>query len=283
MDRLCGRLSKECRLSIKDSGQFFEGFMHINHYRYNVYHQFFSKLKELDYFLGEAEKNETEYRIASDKNLHFDKMQYLFSACVGALVSSWEIVRLSRQLENFCDGKKRNENLPGEHILVGDALAFHAFFETDDDRAYAWFCFLKASRNASAHDGSCSVNGGNTEIFKFQTDLHRFEWDRNVNRFEHAVSDVPEWGAVTSLFAMAHILVPLFFTKIKYPDVCKSLMMEMATFNMASSLSLNEVPEGVRRSVVEGLAEQISLVPERSIHEMIEKWKIIFEGRFTTV
>jgi hypothetical protein len=54
-------------------------------------------------------------------------MQFVFSAFLGALVFSWEIARLSIQLENFISGKKKDYGLPSERSLTNDFSVFKDF------------------------------------------------------------------------------------------------------------------------------------------------------------
>lgn len=257
--------------------------MDIGHYHYNVYHQFFSKVEEVDYFLQEADRNEKEFRQSDRRDLKYlNRMQFIFSACVGALVSVWEVVRLSKQIRNYSEGVERNLGLPNEYELVNDAIKFHSYFGNPGDEAYAWFCFLKSARNANAHDGSCAANGGNSEIFKFQSDLHRFEWDRSDKKFKYVCVDAPEWGTVTSLLAMAHILVPMFFSKLDRPEISEELGQSIARFNIESSYGLMGASEEEKEAFVSSLVAAQASVPEKEIDSTVAEWKSMFDARFET-
>lgn len=256
--------------------------MIILHYSENVYHQFFRKIDEVNYFLQEAVGNQekyTETKLPKD-NKFFDTMQFVFSAFLGALVSTWEIARLSIQLENFISDRKKDNGLPSERSLTSDFSVFKDFFDVADSEIHGWFCFLKVARNASAHDGSCAVNGGNVEIFKFQSDLHRFEWDQSMGVFKHSCTAAAQLSAVTSMLAMAYKLSPLFFTKLKRPIISPEIGKEIARFNIDSSFSMSTLPNNLREQVINSLAEARNSIQKRHIDEKVMEWERMYRAQF---
>lgn len=256
--------------------------MNILHYSENVYYQFFRKLDEVGYFLNEAVINQEEYKDASlpKDNKFFDKMQFTFSAFLGALVSTWEISKLSLELENFIDGRAKNHKLPSERLLTSDFSEFKNFFTLADNEMHNWFCFLKAARNASAHDGSCAVNGGNVEIFKFQTHIHRFGWEKSTNEFKYLYTPAAQCSAVTSMLAMAYKLSPLFFSKLKCPAISPEVGKEIGRFNIDSSLDLNALPNDVRDQIINSLSAARLNTPKGNIDEKVTKWERMYKSRF---
>jgi hypothetical protein len=256
--------------------------MHILHYAENVYHQFFAKTDEVDYFLREAVDNETKYAEAEiPKDVaYLNKMQFIFSAFVAALVSSWEIARLSIHLDNSINGRVKEYGLPSERALTRDFLEFKNFFDEADSENHYWFCFLKAVRNASAHDGSCAVNGGNVEIFKFQSDLHRFEWNRDKKTFDYLSMPSTKLGAVTSMLAMAYKLSPLFLRKLKCPEISAEISKEIAKFNVESSFAFVGIPAELREHCVNAMVEARKAISDRKVNGKISTWEGMYKARF---
>lgn len=257
--------------------------MNILHYSENVYHQFFRKIDEVDYFLQEAVNNQAKYaetQLPKD-NKFFDTMQFVFSAFLGALVSSWEISRLSIQLENFISGRKKDYGLPSERSLTNDFYVFKDFFNTTDAEIHSWFCFLKVARNASAHDGLCAINGGNDQLFKYSTDIHRFEWYQSLKVFKHSCTTATQLSAVTSMLAMAYKLSPLFFSKLKCPEISPETNKEIARFNVDSTYGLNDLPFEHREQIISTLAQYRNPIPKRLINQKITEWEDMYKARFT--
>lgn len=256
--------------------------MNILHYSENVYHQFFRKIDEVDYFLHEAVDNQERYTEASlpKDNKFFDKMQFVYSAFLSALVSTWEISRLSIQLENSTSGRKKDYGLPSERSLTSDLSVFNEFFDVVDGETHALFSFLKVARNASAHDGSCAVNGGNVQVFKFQSDLHRFDWDQSARVFKHSCTAAAQLSAVTSMLAMAYKLSPLFLIKLKRPKISPEISEEIATFNIDSLFDMRLFPSDLREQAIISLVQCKNLIPNRRIDQNVIKWEKLYGAAF---
>jgi len=92
--------------------------MELKNYAEMVYFQFYRKVEELDYFISEAVDNALKYKNAPapKDNFHFDKMQFTFSASINALVSIWEIAKLSKSLANALSGVSESKGSPIELI-----------------------------------------------------------------------------------------------------------------------------------------------------------------------
>lgn len=256
--------------------------MNILHYSENVYHQFFRKIDEVNYFLQEAVNNQEKYTEAPlpKDNKFFDTMQFVFSAFLGALVSSWEITRLSIQLENYISGRKKDKGLPSERSLTSDFSVFKDFFNVTDSEIHGWFRFLKVARNASAHDGSCAVNGGNVQVFKFQSDLHRFDWNQSTGVFKHSCTAAAQLSAVTSMLAMAYKLSPLFFSKLKCPEISPEIGKEIAKFNIDSSFDMRAFSNDFREQAINSLSEIRNSIPKRLIDQNVIEWEKMYRARF---
>lgn len=150
--------------------------MDLKNYAEMVYFQFYRKVEELDFFLKEAVSNALSYKNAPvpKDNFYFDKMQFTFSAYINALVSTWEIAKLSKSLANVLEGHPERKGLVAEIHLENKLELFTEYFDCEPT-TYYWFRFMKEARNANGHDGSLALNGGNVQEFLFQTDLHRYK------------------------------------------------------------------------------------------------------------
>jgi len=223
------------------AGRFAPGGIELNITTYfeNVFHQFYAKADEVDFFIMKAYTNYDEYKNTPipKSGKHLLAMQCYFSAFLTALETCWEISKVSIDLSLIVSNDEKDSiysqnKKPSEGKLENDKEYFKQYFETDDTHYY-WFSFLKEARNASAHDGSLSLNGGNTEKFLFLTDIYRF---RNLNgkKYEFVTAKSPSEDALTAMLMMAIYLIPLFESKLIRPIIGDEDQRQIALFRLQS-------------------------------------------------
>jgi hypothetical protein len=230
--------------------------MDLKSYAEMVYFQFYRKVEELDFFITEASENALKYKDAPipKDNFYFDKMQFTFSAFINALISTWEIAKLSKSLANELKGLPSREGLFSERTLESNSQAFSEYFDCDLD-LYYWFSFMKDARNASAHDGSLALNGGNVEELLFQTDLHRFKWDRGKKCFEYVASESPKGNAVRVIVNAAFALVPIFENKLERPSLSLDEHYTSAKFKLESIPNLLDNFRGKETEIINSMVQ----------------------------
>lgn len=180
--------------------------MTIEEYQNEIYYHFFNKVQEVDFFLNLCINNYIEYSEQNlPKNIKFlYNFQYLFSAFLNSLSSVWEISRLSCELAN--------EKIISETQLEKSFNIFSEFFELKDEETYNLFIFMKHARNASAHDGTITLNSGMGDKFYFGNSLKRYKKYKDSFSFINIKS--PSEDAITILIKMAYFLVPIFKNKL---------------------------------------------------------------------
>ncbi|UJW79396.1 hypothetical protein [Hydrogenophaga sp. SL48] len=248
--------------------------MDLKNYAEIVYFQFYRKVEELDFFITEAADNAFSYKDAPapKDNFYFDKMQFTFSACINALVSTWEIAKLSKSLANELGGLSEREGLVSEMNLESNPQVFAEYFDCDPAVHY-WFRFMKDARNANAHDGSFALNGGNIEEFLFQTDLHRFKWDGKSKRFAYVVSESPKGNAVCVILKAAIALVPAFENKLERPILSLGDHYASAKFKLESIVGLLNNFRGKESELIGSMVQaQIGGQKNRSCEKQLESW-----------
>lgn len=251
--------------------------MHIIHYAESVYFQFYRKIDEVNFFISEAVDNWRNYTSAPlpKDNAYFNKMQFVFSAFLSALVSSWEISKLSIQLRNAISGVNIRDDLKSESNLESDVDLFLKYFDVKDEKIFELFKFMKSARNASAHDGSLSLNGGNDRHFLFQTDLHRFKLSNNkVFIYEHHNS--PKNDAMNVMLDLALHLVPVFESKLSRPVISREMQFDIAEFTLKSIKSLPPEFLPIKQELIEAMVESQEMGRAgRTTLEHIAIWKNI--------
>lgn len=248
--------------------------MDLKNYSEMVYFQFYRKVDELDYFITEAVDNALRYKDAPipKDNLYFDKMQFTFSAYINALVSTWEVAKLSKSLANDLSSRPEREGLLSERELENSQQTFVEYFDCDP-AVHAWFRFMKDARNANAHDGSLALNGGNVYEFLFQTDLHRYKWDRGSRRFEYEVSKSPKGNAVCVMLKAAIALVPIFENKLERPELSIEDHYASAKFKLESIPRLLEKFQDKQTEIIESMVQsQLGGQKGRDCKKQLESW-----------
>lgn len=251
--------------------------MNIIDYAESVYFQFYRKIDEMDFFISEAVDNWSKYASAPlpKDNTYFNKMQFVFSAFLSALVSSWEISKLSIQLRNSISGVNIRDDLKSENNLESDLDLFLEYFDIEHDQAFELFKFMKSARNACAHDGSLSLNGGNDRHFLFQTDLHRFKLNNN-KVFIYEFHNSPKNNAMNVMLDLALHLVPLFESKLSRPVISHEMQFEIAEFKLKSLKGLPSAFQSNNRELIEAMVDaQEKGSTGRTTAEHIAKWKIL--------
>lgn len=250
--------------------------MELKSYAEMVYFQFYRKVDELDFFIREAVDNALKYKVAPlpKDNIYFDKMQFTFSAYINALVSIWEVAKLSKSLANDLNGNPERDGLVSENRLETDRQFFSDYFECDVE-VYGWFCFMKDARNANAHDGSLALNGGDCEHFLFQTDLHRYKKSRQTKRFEYEVSTSPKGNAVFAMLEAAVALVPIFEEKLERPKLSREDHIASAKFKLESITGLLDRFSGREDELINAMVSaQHKGQQVRSCAAHIESWSL---------
>lgn len=248
--------------------------MDLKNYAEMVYFQFYRKVEELDFFITEAADNALNYKDAPipKDNFYFDKMQFTFSACINALVSTWEIAKLSKSLANELGGLPEREGLVSEMDIESNPQIFAEYFDCDPAVHY-WFRFMKDARNANAHDGSLALNGGNVEEFLFQTDLHRFKWDRRSKRFAYVASESPKGNAVCVMLKAAIALVPVFESKLERPALTLEDYYASAKFKLESIPGLLDKFREKESEIIESMVQaQLDGQKDRNCEKQLETW-----------
>lgn len=248
--------------------------MDLKNYAEMVYFQFYRKVDELDFFITEAADNAFSYKNAPvpKDNFYFDKMQFTFSACINALVSTWEVAKLSKSLANELGGLPEREGLVSERDLESNPQIFAEYFECDTAMHY-WFRFMKDARNANAHDGSMALNGGNVEEFLFQTDLQRFKWDRKSKRFAYVASESPKGNAVCVILKAAIALVPAFENKLERPVLSLEDHYASAKFKLESIPGLLDNFREEESEIIDSMIQtQLGGQKNRSCEKQLGSW-----------
>jgi|GEM_PF-3687184 len=248
--------------------------MNLKNYAEMVYFQFYRKVEELDFFVNEAVDNALSYKDAPipKDNFYFDKMQFNFSAYINSLVSTWEIAKLSKSLANELSGVPERDGLPFESELESNQQIFVEYFDCDPSVHY-WFRFMKDARNANAHDGSLALNGGNSEEFLFQTDLHRFKWDRKSKRFAYVASESPKGNAVIAILKAALALVPVFENKLERPALSLDDHCASAKFKLESIPGLLDNFRDKETEIIEAMVQaQLGGQKYRNCEKQMESW-----------
>ncbi len=248
--------------------------MDLKNYAEMVYFQFYRKVDELDFFIREAVDNALSYKDAPipKDNLYFDKMQFTFSAYINALVSTWEIAKLSISLANNLSGRPERDGFLSERELESSRQTFAEYFDCDP-AVHKWFRFMKDARNANAHDGSLALNGGNVNAFLFQTDLHRYKWDRGASRFVYEVSESPKGNAVCVMLKTAIALVPIFENKLERPELSIEDHYASAKFKLESIPGLLESFRDKQTEIIEAMVQsQLDGQKGRDCREQLGSW-----------
>lgn len=257
--------------------------MEIVHYAENVYYQFYRKSEEVDYFLTLAMENNDAYSKAPSPkdNKFFDVMQFSFSAFLNAISSCWEISKLSIQLHCSLNSIDPNAMLPYENKLLDDQDAFEVYFSPGSENSHFWFRFMKAARNASAHDGTYSAFGGNTELFVFPSKIYRYDYDRRKNLFKMAESDVPGISVTASMLAIAYKLLPLFEKKLIKPELTGEDKIKKAKHDLSSIAHMMKgVPAEIMEWVLLQMIEAEGSNKTLGLGDKIGRWEKAFNDRF---
>lgn len=248
--------------------------MNLKNYAEMVYFQFYRKVDELNFFIEEAFSNGIKYRDAPipKENTYFDKMQFNFSAYINALVSVWEIAKLSRCLTNQLEGRPARMGLVSEAKLEDDAKIFSEYFGCSP-AVHNWFRFMKDARNANAHDGSLALNGGDVKEFLFLTDLHRYKWSTKSSRFEYEISESPKGNAVCLMLNAAIALVPVFENKLERPELFLEDHFASAKFKIESIHGFpNEFREKMPELIEHMVQAQLGGQKGRNCEKQLESW-----------
>jgi len=248
--------------------------MDLKNYAEMVYFQFYRKVDELDFFISEAMDNALRYKdspVPKD-NIYFNKMQFSFSAYINALVSTWEVAKLSQSLANDLDALPEREGLISERDLETNPQVFAEYFDCNPAVNY-WFRFMKDARNANAHDGSLALNGGNAEEFLFQTDLYRYKWNRRSKRFEYEASQSPKGNAVGVMLRAAIALVPAFESKLKRPELSLDDHYAAAKFKLESIPGLLDKFREKESEMIDSMVQaQLAGQKDRNCAEQLDSW-----------
>ena len=248
--------------------------MDLKNYAEMVYFQFYRKVEELDFFIKESIGNALSYKTAPvpKDDFYFDKMQFTFSAFINALVSTWEIAKLSKSLANNLDGLPERKGLVSERDLEINPQLFAEYFDCEVAVSY-WFRFMKDARNANAHDGSLALNGGNVKEFLFQTDLHRYKWDRPSRSFVYEVSESPKGDAVCVMLKTAIALIPIFENKLERPELSLDDHYASAKFKLESIPGFLEPFREQESEIIESMVQaQLNGQKHRNCERQLESW-----------
>lgn len=260
--------------------------MELYDYADTVYFQFYRKVEEVDYFIREAVSNAIMYVSAPSPkdNALCNKMQFTFSAYVNALVSCWEISKLSIQLNNQLAGQPLREGLVGESKLESTRVHFATFFGSDDNETYECFRFIKTARNANSHDGSLALNSGNEFLFSFGTDLHRYSLSR-ADVFVQDTFGSPSGDAISCMVNAAMRLAPLFEGKLCRPVITAEQHYKTAEFKFASLKGFPRFPTGVMKQMIQAMCDLQIQGPtkEMTTTEMVDGWRGLWADYFLHV
>ena len=135
------------------------------------------------------------------------------------MISTWEISKLTIQIENSILNNEHRDGLTSEPVLAADCPKFMEYFKNSTASDHELFKFLKSARNACAHDGTMSLNGGMGDTFNFMSDLQRYEYNDKKSKkcFEFVSLTPPQQDAISCMLLMAIRLIPLFEVKLKKP------------------------------------------------------------------
>ncbi|MGL4316460.1 MAG: hypothetical protein ACRCTL_07575 [Pseudomonas sp.] len=217
--------------------------MNLENYFENVFFQFYNKVDEVGFYLEKSIENHKAYAatpIPRDIE-QFNTAQFYFSAFINALISTWEISKLTIQIENALQNKEHRTGLASEIALAEDHSKFMGYFKSSKESDHELFKFLKSARNACAHDGTMSLNGGVGDKFNFLGSLQRYEYNSQKEKkcFEHVSLAPPQQDAISCMLLMAIRLIPLFEEKLKRPKLTglTTLMPEKSTSAFISKFS----------------------------------------------
>lgn len=195
--------------------------MTLNEYFENVAFQFYSKVEEVDFFLQAAIDHHAAYASTPDQRTirPMVEAQFYFSAFISALVSTWEIAKLTHKLAGELEGTA--VKLEWEWRLASQATPFLTFFEGANERDFALFRFLKQARNATIHDGTLALNGGTNDMFCLFGPIDRFESPGikgSKSNFQRVTVLPPDVDAIEAMRQLAVRLLPLFEQQLKRPN-----------------------------------------------------------------
>lgn len=217
--------------------------MNFENYFENVFFQFYNKVDEVDFYLEKSIENHKTYaETPTPRNIEqFNTAQFYFSAFINALISTWEISKLTIQIENSLLNNEHRSGLASEIELADDCSKFMEYFKASKESDHELFKFLKTARNACAHDGTMSLNGGVGDTFNFLGNLQRYEYNNKKEKkcFEHVSLAPPQQDAISCMLLMAIRLIPLFEGKLKRPKLIglSALMPEKSTSAFISKFS----------------------------------------------
>jgi hypothetical protein len=187
--------------------------MNFDDYFENVYFQFYNKLDEVEFYLQCSIDNHTKFaQTAIPRDIQYlNTAQFYFSAFINALISTWEIAKLSITIEN------PNSSSIRETVLTNNIAEFLKYFTGATVQDHKLFQFLKLSRNACSHDGTMALVGGIGDSFIFSEIIERFDFEGSNKAFTHAQIEPPQKDAIKTMLLMVTKLVPLFEAKLKMP------------------------------------------------------------------
>lgn len=242
-------------------------------YHADVFHQFFRKAEEVDYFIMEFVANRDAHRQATPeaRSPMFDKMQFLFSAYLGAMVSCWEIAKLTIQLDNKIKGLPLRSGTVSEATLESSCDDFNNYFSVTGSAAFDWFKFLKLARNASAHDGTCASYGGSDEDFFYPGSIKRFAlFKENFVARE----EVPPCRSTTeSILGMGIHLVPLFASKVKPFHMTREHKLAQASNRLALTPAASMLQPWQIEQMLNSYADIIPDARAVDVSKFVNKWK----------
>lgn len=247
--------------------------MELVNYHANVFHQFSRKVQEVDYFIMEFIKNRDDHRYASPeaRNPMFDKMQFVFSAYLGAMVSCWEIAKLTIYLDNTMKGLPFKSGTLPEATLDSSCERFNEYFCVSGSETFEWFKFLKLARNASAHDGTCASYGGSDEDFFYPGSIKRFAVFKE--KFV-AREEVPPCSNTTeSILKMSIQLVPLFASKVRAHHMTKEQKLSQARGYLELVPILHMFQPWQIEEMVNTTADSIPDAGPVDVSRLVDKWK----------
>ena len=240
-----------------------------------VYFHFYRKVDEVNYFIQEAVSIAENYKTVSpeERNFMFDKMQFTFSAYINALISCWEISKVSIELSNDLNDLHYKNGIPSENDLENDLGKFIEYFSCDET-SHRWFKFMKDVRNANAHDGTATVNGGDDHNFLIQTALDRFTRDRKTKKLTRQTSVSPKKNAIAVILDTAIALIPLFEAKLNRPTLSMEDHRSFAKFKLSAIPGfmddfLNQEEELIAAMV----GAQLQIQNGRNCSEYLTKWR----------
>lgn len=247
--------------------------MDLVHYHANVFHQFFRKVEEVDYFIVELVRNRDDHRQATPeaRNPLFDKMQFLFSAYLGAMVSCWEIAKLTIYLDNTMKGVSFKSGVMSEIKLGSSCEVFNDYFSVVENEAFEWFKFLKLARNASAHDGTCASYGGSDVDFFYPGSIKRYELLRET--FVAREESPPCMGTTESVLKMGIQLIPLFASKVKPFSMTRQEKLSQARGYLELVPILHMFSASQIETMVSAAADNIPDAKEVDVSRFVAKWE----------